>query len=97
MHGIRYVEPQSIERNPAAQGKGNSGTMVHAIDDLIGKNQNLSVRAGAQQLKLSKSTYDQIKVHELGIKAYRKEPAPKPTSIASTAAVRDVLTNLDFC
>ena len=29
-------------------------TMVHAIDDLISKNPNLSVRAGAQRLKLSK-------------------------------------------
>ena len=46
---------------------------------MIEKNSGISSRSGAAKLKISKSYFNKIKVHKLGIKAFRKRIAPDST------------------
>lgn len=51
--------------------------VIRKIDRLITNDPNISSRDGAAKVGISKSTYSRVKVNDLGINAYRKEPAPK--------------------
>jgi hypothetical protein len=51
--------------------------VVHAVDKLINKDPSISERTGAAKMGLTKTTYRRIKVEDLSIKTYKKEPAPK--------------------
>lgn len=77
----RYLERGTID---SKQKSGRPRTVatpkvVEAIGKMVKSDPNLSVCDGSAKLKISKSTFDHVKVHDLGIKAYRKESAPKYT------------------
>lgn len=74
----RYEERGTVVHETSGGRPRSVATVkvVNAISRLIEKDPNISVRNGARKLGLSKTTYDRVKAHELGIKAYKKEVAP---------------------
>lgn len=75
----RYEERGTTDRKPKSGRPRSAATdkVIKKVEKKLKQDPNLSVRRGALQIGSSKSTFDRVKVHDLGIKAYHKEPAPK--------------------
>lgn len=64
---------------PGRQSTVSTQKNVTRLKKLIKKNPTLSVRKGAKRIGIPKSTYSDIKIHKLGIKAYKRETIAKHT------------------
>lgn len=75
----RYKVRGTVDYNkkPGRTCSKSTPAMVERVRKLFTNNPNQTVRPGAQKLDLKRSTLSDIKVHKLGIKAFRKETAPK--------------------
>lgn len=77
----RYKQRRTISylklpgRKPTASTQNN----VARVKKLIKKQPTLSVRKGAKKIGIPKSTYSDIKIRKLRIKAYKRETIPKHT------------------
>ena len=78
----RYVKYGSSETKspPGRIAKVGNIKVRNKIKQIIKRNPNLSVREGARKVKISKSAFHNIKLHKLGIKAYKKQTVPKYAS-----------------
>lgn len=77
----RYKERGNIDYKPLSGRRPSVGSkkVVHGMKKLLEKHPDTSVRRGALKVGVSKSTFSRIKREELGMKAYKSEPAPKYT------------------
>src|SRR5689334_12224127 len=57
--------------------KISTNKMQQSIKTIIKRQPSLSIRNGANKLAISKSTFGRIKLHNLGMKAYKKQTVPK--------------------
>lgn len=87
----RYRKRGTVEHNPKSGRPRSVATakVIYAIQEIVKKDPNKSVRVGADQVHISKSTYSRIKTNDLGVKAYRKEPAPKYSGDQKIRAKKD--------
>ncbi len=76
---LRYEERGTAitKSPPGAKPKPQNLNLKERIKKVIEKNRSISCRNAALKLHISKSHYNEIKVHKLGIKAYRKKLALK--------------------
>lgn len=75
----RYKERGNVNfiKKSGRPKKITTQQVCKSLKTLIKKQPSISVRKGAAKLGISKSTYCRIKVNQLGIKAFKKQVAPK--------------------
>jgi hypothetical protein len=75
----RYVECGTVGYSaiPGCPAKIATPKVIKKVKDLLTKQPDKSICGGSQKLRISKSTFHQIKARKLGFKTYKKVTIPK--------------------